>query len=65
MNRIKHFMILALALAMSLGAWAQQEVLLTTVSHRLLLTHTARSQGITEDAVLEGILERIPAPKMR
>ena len=42
-----------------------RQVLLTTVSHRLLLTHTARSQGITEDAVLEGILERIPAPKMR
>ena len=32
MNRIKHFMILALALAMSLGAWAQQEVLLTTIN---------------------------------
>ena len=30
MNRIKHFMILALALAMSLGAWAQTHQRYTT-----------------------------------
>ena len=32
MNRLKHTILTALALAMSIGAWAQQEVLLTTVT---------------------------------
>ena len=46
MNRIKHFMILALALAMSLGAWAQQEVLLTTVTATGETSYSQSPDGI-------------------
>jgi MoxR-like ATPase len=42
-----------------------RQVLLPTVSHRLPVTHAARSQNMTADTVLQQILDRIPAPKLR
>ena len=42
-----------------------QEVFLRTVGHRLLLNTRAESSGITAEDVLEQILEKVPAPKVR
>ena len=42
-----------------------RQVLLPTVSHRLPLTHAAKSQNMTADTVLQQILDKIPAPKLR
>ena len=42
-----------------------QEVFLRTVAHRLLLNSRAESSGISEEDVLEQILEKVPAPKVR
>ena len=42
-----------------------QEVFLTTVAHRLLLTPKAEGQGVTADSVLQHILERVPSPRLR
>lgn len=42
-----------------------QEVLVPTIAHRLLLNHTAQSQGITAQVVLEKILTSVAAPKIR
>ena len=42
-----------------------QEVLIPTVAHRLLLNHTAQSQDITAEKVLNQILAAVPAPKIR
>ena len=41
-----------------------RQVLVTTVAHRLQLTHAARSQGMTAEDVLQDLLEKIPAPKL-
>lgn len=42
-----------------------QEVLLPTIAHRLQLNHTAQSQDMTGETVLEEILSTVPAPKIR
>ena len=42
-----------------------RQVLLPTVSHRLPVTHAARSQNMTADTVLQEILDKVPAPKLR
>ena len=42
-----------------------QEVLAPTLCHRLQLTHTAQSQGLSAEEVLQQIRARIPAPKLR
>ena len=42
-----------------------KEVFVTTVAHRLLLTSKAESQNIVPEQLLQQILERIPAPKLR
>ena len=42
-----------------------RQVLLPTVSHRLPVTHAAKSQNMTADTVLQQILDRVPAPKLR
>jgi len=42
-----------------------QEVILPTLSHRLVLSHTAQAQGLDAGKVLEGILAKVPAPKLR
>ena len=42
-----------------------RQVLLPTVSHRLPLTHAAKSQNMTADTVLQQILDQVPAPKLR
>ena len=41
-----------------------QEVFVSTVAHRLLLTSQAEGQGLTAQAVLTGILRTVPAPKL-
>ena len=41
-----------------------QEVFVSTVAHRLLLTSQAEGQGLTAQAVLTGILHTVPAPKL-
>ncbi len=42
-----------------------QEVFLRTVAHRLLLTPKAEATGVDAQTVLKGILETVPAPKVR
>lgn len=42
-----------------------QEVLIPTLSHRLQLTHAAKSQDITPETVLQQILGQVHAPKLR
>ena len=42
-----------------------REVFIHTVAHRLLLTPRAEGQGKQAEQVLRGILERVPAPKLR
>ena len=42
-----------------------KEVFITTIAHRLLLTSKAESQNIVPEQLLQQILERIPAPKLR
>ena len=42
-----------------------KEVFVTTVAHRLLLTSQAEGQGLTAQQVLENILSRVPAPKLK
>ena len=41
-----------------------QEVFVTTVAHRLLLSAQAESKGLTTRQVLESVLQRVPAPKL-
>lgn len=42
-----------------------QEVFLRTMGHRLLLTADAKAGGITEETVLQDVLNRVPTPKVR
>lgn len=42
-----------------------KEVIVPTVSHRLVLSHAAQAQGLGAEKVLEGILAKVPAPKLR
>ena len=42
-----------------------KEVFITTIAHRLILTPKAESQSKTPETVLQQILERVPAPKLR
>ena len=41
-----------------------QEVLIPAVAHRLLLNHSAQSQGISAAKVLKDIMAKVPAPKL-
>ena len=42
-----------------------KEVFVTTIAHRLLLTPKAEGQGVTAEQILEAILERVSAPRLR
>ena len=42
-----------------------QEVFLHTIAHRVLLSPGAEAQGRTTAQVLAGILETVPAPRLR
>ena len=42
-----------------------QEVFVTTIAHRLLLTAQAQGQGRSAEAILGEVLTAIPAPKLR
>ncbi len=42
-----------------------REVFIHTVAHRLILSPRAEGQGKTADQILKGILERVPAPRLR
>ncbi|MBE6763567.1 MAG: MoxR family ATPase [Ruminococcaceae bacterium] len=42
-----------------------REVVAKTVAHRLLLSPAAEGQGLTEEAVLEEIVTRVPSPKLQ
>ncbi len=42
-----------------------QEVFVTTVAHRLLMSPRAEGQGITAEQTLQAILEQVSAPKLR
>ena len=42
-----------------------REVFVHTVAHRLILTAKAEGQGLTAEGILRGILESVPAPKLR
>ena len=42
-----------------------QEVLAPTLCHRLQLTHTAQSQGLSAEEILQQIRAKVPAPKLR
>ena len=42
-----------------------KEVFITTIAHRLILTPKAESQNRTPEALLQQILDRVPAPKLR
>ena len=42
-----------------------REVFVQCVSHRLLLTPRAQTQGVTGEQVLQRILEAVPAPRLR
>ena len=42
-----------------------REVFIHTVAHRLLLTPKAEGQGKTSEQVLRGVLESVPAPRLR
>ena len=42
-----------------------QEVFLHTIAHRVLLSPGAEAQGRTTAQVLTGILETVPAPRLR
>ncbi len=42
-----------------------QEVFVNTVAHRLLLTSQAEGMGLTPQQVLESILARVPAPRLK
>ena len=42
-----------------------REVFVHTVAHRLLLSPKAEGQDKTPEQVLRGILERVPAPRLR
>ena len=42
-----------------------QEVFVSTVAHRLLLTSQAEGRGISCRQVLEGILSRVSAPRLK
>ena len=42
-----------------------REVFVQCVSHRLLLTLRAQTQGVTGEQVLQRILEAVPAPRLR
>ena len=42
-----------------------KEVFVTTIAHRLLLTAKAEGQGLTPESILQQILDRTAAPKLR
>ena len=42
-----------------------REVFAHTVAHRLILSPKAEAQGLTPEQILRGILDRVPAPKLR
>ncbi len=42
-----------------------RDVFVKTVAHRLLLSPAAEGQGMTEEAVLELIVDRVPSPNLR
>ena len=42
-----------------------REVFTHTISHRLILSPKAEAQGLTPEQILRGILDRVPAPKLR
>ena len=42
-----------------------KEVFVHTVAHRLILSPRAEAQGKTAEQILQGLLETIPAPRMR
>lgn len=42
-----------------------REVLIQTVAHRLILSPRAEAQGKTGQSVLQGILDSVPAPRLR
>jgi len=42
-----------------------REVFIHTVAHRLILSPKAEAQSLTPEQILKGILDRIPAPKLR
>jgi len=42
-----------------------REVFVKTVAHRLLLSPAAEGQGMTEEAALELVVERVPSPNLR
>ena len=42
-----------------------REVFVKTIAHRLLLSPAAEGQGMTEEAALELIVERVPSPNLR
>jgi MoxR-like ATPase len=42
-----------------------KEVFTHTVAHRLILSPKAEAQGLTPEQILRGILDRVPAPKLR
>ena len=42
-----------------------REVFTHTIAHRLILSPRAEAQGLTPEQILRGILDRVPAPKLR
>ena len=42
-----------------------KEVFVHTVAHRLILSPRAEAQGKTAEQILQGLLETVPAPRMR
>jgi len=42
-----------------------QEVFVTTVAHRLLMSARAEGASVTAEQVLKEIAEQVPAPKVR
>ena len=42
-----------------------REVFVHTVAHRLILSPKAEAQSLTPEQILKGILDRVPAPKLR
>ena len=45
--------------------WDVKEVFVHTVAHRLILSPRAEAQGKTAEQILQGLLETVPAPRMR
>ena len=42
-----------------------QEVVVTTVAHRLLMSPKAEALGKTPEQTLQAILDKVPAPRLR